>query len=647
MLPLRSLGRRLGHVSSTALLALSCNAVAGEAPPDSTMQRVVRDGIAVDFALLPSQEATANNVLIEGATARVRFTITDTTSGKPLTRLHPAAWLSRRTVLPGELSPRTAAEKVQELLGGSIFSKADADFNTFRVLALNDDATITVVDPLFGFGGTKLLALVQLPSVGSDWTFSADNRLLYVTSSEAGKLSAIDTSDWSVQNTLSLCAHPGRLALQPDAHFLWVGCGGNSKDDEAGIVVVSADRAEIVARIDTGRGPHEIAFSADSRWAFVSNADDQTLSVVDVHTLKKQSDLKLDGRTTALAYSPLSDSIYVADATSGTIAVVDAQKHVVVARIEAEPGIAQIRFAPDNRHGFIPVPDRNLVLILDSVTNRIAQRASIDAAPEQIAFSSDMAFVRRRGSASVGMIPLKEIGREGRSVPVAEFTGGDSAFGSRVSLADSMVAAPGEAAVIVANREDKAIYFYMEGMAAPMGTFGNYDREPHAVLVLDRSLREVAPGVYETSTVLPRADDYDAVFFLAAPRIVHAFGARIAADPARAALQASAASQLVALPGQSLVAGQPARLHFRMSAADAQMAATPPPPADLMLRAVLAPGTWHQRKDAGVLPDGTVTFEFTPPHAGLYYFYASSASMDQALANRPCLVLRATEPTSP
>ncbi len=646
MLALRRVGLSLSHVASTALLALACNAAVDAAESKSTARRVVRDGVAVEFALLPAQDASAAGNRVEGDTARVRFTITDTTSGKPLTRLHPAAWLSRRSILPGELSPRTAAEKVQELLGGSIFSQADADFNTFRVLALNDDATITVVDPLFGFGGSKLLALIPLPDVGSDWIFSADGRLLYVTSNAAGKLTVVDTSTWSIANTLSPCASPGQLALQPDAHYLWVGCSAKAGVADAGVAVVTAAQSEIAARIVTGRGPHEIVFSADSRWAFVSNADDHSLSVIDVRTLKKRRDITLNGRPAALAYSPLGDSVYVADDSTGTLAVVDAQTHEIVANIPAEKGIAQIRFAPGDRYGFIMVPDKNLVMILDSVSNRIVQRASIDAAPEQIAFSSDMAFVRRRGSASVGMIPLKEIGHEGQSVPVAEFTGGDSAFGSRSNLADSMVAAPGEAAVVVANAKDKAIYYYMEGMAAPMGTFGNYDREPRAVLVLDRSLREVAPGVYETSTVLPPADDYDAVFFLSAPRIVHAFSARIVANPARTAARTSVTTQLVALPNQIIVPGKPARLSFRLSAADAK-STLPAPPTDLTLRAVLSPGTWHQRKNVEVSTDGAVTFEFTPPHAGLYYFYASSASMDKALANTPCLVLRAIEPVAP
>lgn len=41
--------------------------------------------------------------------------------------------------------------------------------------------------------------------------------------------------------------------------------------------------------------------------------------------------------------------------------------------------------------------------------------------------------------------------------------------------------------------------YYSEGMAAPMGDFQNYQRVPRAVMVVDRSLREEALGVYSTT----------------------------------------------------------------------------------------------------------------------------------------------------
>ena len=44
--------------------------------------------------------------------------------------------------------------------------------------------------------------------------------------------------------------------------------------------------------------------------------------------------------------------------------------------------------------------------------------------------------------------------------------------------------------MLVANAADQAVYYYREGMAAPMGTFKTYSCEPLAVMVVDRSLRE-------------------------------------------------------------------------------------------------------------------------------------------------------------
>ena len=66
--------------------------------------------------------------------------------------------------------------KTKSLLEGGLFSKPDIDLNAYYVLALNEDPTISVVDPLFGFGGSKLLAMVPLKSRGDDWVLSADQR---------------------------------------------------------------------------------------------------------------------------------------------------------------------------------------------------------------------------------------------------------------------------------------------------------------------------------------------------------------------------------------------------------------------------------------------------------------------------------------
>ena len=84
------------------------------------------------------------------------------------------------------------------LVAGDRLAPPEIDFNQYYVVALNDDATVTVVDPLSGFGGTKLLALVTLPGPGADWALAAGGRRLYVSVPAADRVTAIDTLTWTI-----------------------------------------------------------------------------------------------------------------------------------------------------------------------------------------------------------------------------------------------------------------------------------------------------------------------------------------------------------------------------------------------------------------------------------------------------------------
>jgi hypothetical protein len=54
-------------------------------------------------------------------------------------------------------------------------ARPDVDLNTYYVLALNQEANISVIDPLLGFGTSKLLTLVILKSPGEDWELTSDS----------------------------------------------------------------------------------------------------------------------------------------------------------------------------------------------------------------------------------------------------------------------------------------------------------------------------------------------------------------------------------------------------------------------------------------------------------------------------------------
>ena len=120
------------------------------------------------------------------------------------------------------------------------------------------------------------------------------------------------------------------------------------------------------------------------------------------------------------------------------------------------------------------------------------QSGPVESGPDQLAFSDKLAYMRHRGSPNVLMIPLDAVGEEGKQIPLVDFPGGQNPPGrmSRPCWATSMIQAPGASAMLVSNAVDQAVYYYKEGMAAPMGTFKTYSCEPLAVMVVDRSLRE-------------------------------------------------------------------------------------------------------------------------------------------------------------
>ena len=64
----------------------------------------------------------------------------------------PAAWLHLQR--QGAVV-RNCTQQAAAFLGGNLFTPATLNLNIYYVLTLNQDATISVVDPLFGFGGTN------------------------------------------------------------------------------------------------------------------------------------------------------------------------------------------------------------------------------------------------------------------------------------------------------------------------------------------------------------------------------------------------------------------------------------------------------------------------------------------------------------
>jgi YVTN family beta-propeller protein len=580
-------------------------------------QRFVDQGIAVEFSLAPADQAN-DAALREGEDAVLRFKISQAANGAPVPGLRPEGWLDR---LPSEgaITPQGTLAKAQTFRQGGTFAKPYADLNVYYVLVLNEDNTISVVDPLFGFGGSKLLAYVTLEGRGEDWALSSDQRYLYVSMPETGAVAVVDTRTWKVEANIKVGKRPCRLALQPDQHYLWIGNSGPAPDaTDDGVTVVAIEDHSIKSCVVKGRGPFELAFSEDSRTAFVLDCGTGTLSIVDVSSLRVVGRISVGKKPVGLDYCAKSGTAYVTDEESGDVTVIDARRRALLTTIKTESGLGAIKFPPNSRFGFVVNSQANLLHIIDSASNRVIETGKMEKEPYQINFSDRFAYIRDRQTATILMVPLDGIGTDGKRIPVVDFEGGQTAPSQArfPSQAPNIVQVPGENAVLIANERDKAVYYYEEGMAAAKGEFSDYGRCPRAVLPIDRSLRERStPGVYETVLRLGEAGNYEVVFELPSPRLIKGFALQVQANP-----RLSKNGGLVAMPGlekRVVKVGEQVGIDFKIVDEGNQQ-----PKAKLDNLSVftwLAPGVQKRRLTPVETAAGIYSVSFKPRQPGIYY----------------------------
>lgn len=616
-------------------LLLIAVAVQAQEKKPTGPQKIVEQGIAIEFTVEPlSQNATTIRAAQD---VNVQFKVTDTTTGTPVKGLGLSAWISKG--LDEKLmNPAECREKIRSYLTGSLRARPDVDLNSFYVLALNKSPDISVIDPLLGFGGSKLLTLIMLKSPGEDWLLTRTGEKLYVTLPLIDKVALINTRSWVVQSYIDVGAKPMRIAIQPDQQYVWVANDGNKS--EGGVTVIETATSKVVATIPTGAGQHDIVISNDNRFAFVSNSETGTVSIIDIRKLEKLSDVKVGPQPMALAASELSKAVYVGSQGDGIITVIDEQKHQVLTRMKTKPGARSIRFAPGGRYGFVLNTTQSAVHIFDAASNRMLHEVNIVKSPDQITFSSAFAFVRSLDTEIVYMLRLGKIDQE---VDVTEFPGGQvpPGQGSTPVRADSIVLAPEGNSVIVGNPVDKVLYYYTEGMAAPMGNFQNYRREPLAVLVVDRSLREIKPGLYSTTIKLPASGRYDVAFLNDSPRVAHCFNLFAETNPLLKEAKKVALSIEHQVKERKLAVSQDFTFRFKLIET-----ATGNPKSDLndvRVLTFLSPGVWQRRDIAKPLGGGVYELKISVPEAGVYMLFVESPSMGVRFTDLPYLMLEATE----
>jgi hypothetical protein len=222
------------------------------------------------------------------------------------------------------------------------------------------------------------------------------------------------------------------------------------------------------------------------------------------------------------------------------------------------------------------------------------------------------------------MINLSSLG-QGKEPFVQSFPAGSYApkMGGDLPIADTVVAGLGEAAAFVVSPADNTTYFYMEGMNAPMSSYPSRGKYARAVTVVDRSLREIEPGVFAGRFRMPVAGHFDVAMSLDQPPLVHCFSTDAKPSPALEAERKTVAVEF--LPqGRVFKPKDDVKIRFRI------IEGTGAPKVglkDVLVRYFLVPASAPSDVVAKEVAEGIYEAPIVMPQVGAYYIYVSVPSL--------------------
>ena len=556
-------------------------------------------GVVVTLRLTPQTPAVR----------QVQVQLTDEASGQAVAGARPAAWMQLRR---SELVAAEAScdDKARALTSGSLAARADVDLNGYRLVTLNQDGTLVFINPHVGLQNSKLESVVQLPGLGYDWLYVPATHRIFVTLRDMDQVAVVDVATRRLLTTVPTGAGslPSRLSWDDAGQRVWVGLDG-----EAAAVGLDAQSGQQTVRMVAGAGLHVLQADARTRWLLVTNSVASSVSLLDTARMASAVHVAVSETPVAAAWSEVAQRFVVLSINGGRVDLVDPVAQRVSGSVELARGALALGLFDQGRYALVLNSRTDTVSLIDLATLRVAAEMKAPGRPDQLGFARDFAYVRTQASSNVHVISLAQA-RSGvlSSVVVPMGRASPQETPEAYNVTPTMSVAPEGNGILLANAGDATIYRYVQGMMVPVGSFSNYRRAARGLMVLDNSLSERTPGIFETTARLEQAGRYDVIVRNRQPAITACFTVAIDDVPEAPGLAASAARPVLQLRQVRADSPDVGIVGFTLidglgQAVDA---------ADLVVLAMHRGGRWQVRQRAARVSPGTYQVTLHGLHQG-------------------------------
>lgn len=560
----------------------------------------------------------------DGQPVRLRVALTDPATGRAPRGVELMGWV--RTVADDNPS---CAKAAQNFRATRRIPLGATDLNGILVSVLNEDASVSVVDPKLNLYSSNLVAAHRLGEMPASIAPDPRHMRVLLSYPDVGEIMAASLSGPDRQVIASGLADVGDITVTASGE-IWAGTG-------SGDVLRIGPDGTMIERVSLGTGKVTLrthpddqndviaAFTRSGGVLVIDGATDRTLMRRDMPG--PLQDVTVAGTSTILV---LYEGVDTAE-----IRYFDASE--AVERVALGKPFRRAMTGPDGRIAIAYTPGESIVALVDLALGRVVQSLGLnDASVSEVTFTDNAAFILSHDGGFLGAIDLATVSL------------GRSAILRRIDLGAQTARPEEEARLLVPFFPSPQVLAveprfqtgWLVGEVAstvempPMDSIRLRGGVPKSVHIVDRSFREMETGVFEALWAFePGAHElvlttYTGQLSTCIPFNVRGAVERFSLTPVRLQLQTS---------GVPPVAGRPHDIAFRVLDPDGDT--LPVGRVSLLVPSMVSGWAGQVVAEAG--QDGVLRATITLPHAGAYV--VQPLDLPPPLALRSALIIEARD----
>lgn len=271
------------------------------------------------------------------------------------------------------------------------------------VVVLNSgDATVTLIDK----DTQKVLETFPIGKEPHHLIATPDDKSLIVANAVGNDLVFLDPVTGKVQQRVANIDDPYQIGFSPDQK--WFLTTGN-RLDRVDVYRWDGKALKIAKQLPLAKTPSHIAFTADSRVAFVTLQDSNEVVAIDLPTQTVMWRMNAGSAPAGVWVTPDQKYLLVGMTGADYVAVIDWHTRTVVKQIQTGKGAHNFRAVGDKRHLFLSNRVSGTISIIDQQTlTNVGDITGLPAGPDDMELTADgkTLWVSFRWARSVGLIDV-------------------------------------------------------------------------------------------------------------------------------------------------------------------------------------------------------------------------------------------------